>query len=121
MFLGKSKGVKISDEFPQARRLVVEQEFFFFCLGNRDSQRANHPAMPDRPFDPAFLAAMLNALSGGCGAETPAVAQQVDGFQEVRLTLPILPAKEIRSRTELYFLLTEVAVLIETEVEYLHI
>ena len=64
---------------------------------------------------------MLNAISWRCGAEAPAKTEQVDCLQEIRLALAVPSEKKVRAGAKLNFLQTEVAVLIETEIEYPHI
>jgi hypothetical protein len=111
MFLRESQRVEIADEFRWAYRFSVEEELFIFGQGDRNPQLTNHGFVFYPAFASAFLAAVLDAVFWGRGAETPAVTQQVNCFQKIGFPLPVPSAKKIRSRAKFNLLSVEIAVL----------
>ena len=120
MLLAKGQDVEISDEFSQESRFPVQEEPLIVPSKQGNAKFSCQSSVCDNAIHPAFLLPMLNAFFRYRGSKTASVAEEVDSFEEVGLSLPVLTEEEICARTKIDLLQIEIPVLIKAETDYLH-
>ncbi len=91
----EGRHMKVPEKFIERSGLAVDQQLFV-GPGNADLQGARTTAPCSTiPLDETFVLAVADALARICRAEALAVPEQVDRFEEVRLTLAVASDEDV--------------------------